>query len=610
MKVIYTIIAATFLMVPGNRATAQDVNLDTLFAQANQLRTDGAYTKAMATFEKCHALAQKNKDTLKTGNALIGIGIVYEREGKYEEALQYYFRALTVYESIDNQKKIGGTLKNIGNTYRVLTHYDKAHDFLQKALAVQVGQKDSTRIANVMNDIGLVYYDEDSARQSLVYFQKILTLYDKNITEEIKANVINNAALAYVKLKRLPEALTYYQQSLLLMQKRQDQYGIALVLGNIGDLHYLSGDYHKALDYHLKSLALAQQIGSNQLLLNSYGSLKKNYLSLGDYTNAYKWQQGEMGLKDTIYEKQSALNYEEMQAKYQYEKGQKEILQLQHDKQISTIELSAQRRTKYLLLIGIVLALVLAVSVYRSYRLKRKANNELNSLNDKLTEANSSKAKLLGIISHDLRSPVSSLFNFLQLQKLNAGRLGKEEKETIDRKIGQSAENLLEAMEDILIWSKSQMEHFKPSLETVNADELLHEMVHLHEQFAAGKQVTLQQQADHNLDFTTDPNFIKIILRNLTSNAIKFTPADGLVQLMASRQGNSILLTVKDNGPGIREADLKNIFEWNSIRSDSSGLGLKLAKEFTEKLKGKIAVVSQPGEGTAFTISLPVVNGR
>jgi signal transduction histidine kinase len=590
----------------SGRVTAQSVPLDSLFKHAAQLRNDGEYNKAITAYEECLSIAQKNKDTLKTANALIGIGISNDQKGKFEDALEYYFRALSLYESINNQNKIGGTLKNIGNTYRVLTHYDKAFDFLQKALAVQTAQKDSARIANVMNDIGLVYYDQDSSKQALSYFKNILTGYDKYLTEQLKANVINNAGLAYAKLKRYNEALASYQQSLLLMEKMEDQYGIALVLGNTGDLYYLMGNYHKALDYQLRNLAIVQQIKSDELLLNSYLGLKKTYVALGDYPDAYKYQQGEIGLKDTIFHKESALNYEKMQARYQYEKGQKEILQLQHDKQIAAIELTAQQRTKYLLLTGIALALLLSVTIYRSYRLKRKANQELNLLNDKLTEANISKVKLFSIISHDLRSPVSSLFNFLQLQKLNAGRMQKGEKETIDRQIGQSAENLLEAMEDILIWSKSQMEHFKPAGESTNAGELLDEMIDLHKQFATGKQISLEKRTDSNLDFNTDINFIKIILRNLTSNAIKFTPAGGLVQLTAMRRDNHILLSVKDNGPGIKEADLKNIFEWNSIRSDSSGLGLRLAKEFTEKLKGELSVVSRPGEGTEFMVSLPL----
>lgn len=601
MKVVFICILsmATALLQP---ARAQP---DSLFALASQYRTNGDFNKALDIYHQCLATAQKDKDSLRIGNALIGIGIINDKKGKFEEALQYYFMALKVYGNIGNQVKIGGTLKNIGNTYRVLQRYPSASSFLQQALAVQLKANDSTRIANILNDIGVVYYDQDSLTQALGYFKKIITVFNNNITEEIRANVLNNTGLTYAKMKRYAEALNYYQPALTLMQKRNDLYGIALVVGNLGDLYYKMNNFSKALEYHSQNLAIARQINSNELLQQSYNNLKRTYTALGNYKKAYEYQQGEINLKDTIYKKQSILNYEEMQTKYQAEKKQQEIRLLQRDNQIAAIELTNQRRTKYFLLTGIALALILAISIYRSYINKKASNRELNQLNTKLAEANNSKVKLLSIISHDLRSPVSSLFNFLQLQKINSGKLTKEDRSAMDQKIGQSAENLLEAMEDILIWSKSQMEHFTPLRELVDVEELFDEIIHLNEPFAAGKNIELKKELNNSFSFYTDPNFIKIILRNLVSNAIKFTPAHGRVTLSSEKQNNVIDLRVKDTGQGIAPADLATVFEWNSIRSDSSGLGLKLAREFTEKLGGTISVTSQKDQGTEFIVSIP-----
>jgi signal transduction histidine kinase len=373
----------------------------------------------------------------------------------------------------------------------------------------------------------------------------------------------------------------------------------------MGDLYYKMNNFSKALEYHLQNLAIARQIKSNELLQQSYNNLKRTYVALGNYQKAYEYQQGEITLKDTTYKKQNLLNYEEMQAKYQAEKKQQQIQLLQRDNRIAAIELINQRRTKYFLLTGIFLTLILAISIYRSYIIKKASNRELNQLNTKLAEANNSKVKLLSIISHDLRSPVSSLFNFLQLQKINSGKLTKDGRDAIDRQISQSAENLLEAMEDILIWSKSQMEHFTPSRELVDTDELLDEIIHLNEPFAAGKNIRLKKEVNSAFSFYTDPNFIKIILRNLVSNAIKFTPGQGSVTLACEKQNEVISFRVKDTGQGIAPAHLATIFEWNSIRSDSSGLGLKLAREFTEKLGGTISVTSQKEQGTEFMVSLP-----
>jgi len=106
--------------------------------------------------------------------------------------------------------------------------------------------------------------------------------------------------------------------------------------------------------------------------------------------------------------------------------------------------------------------------------------------------------------------------------------------------------------------------------------------------------------------FHTDPNFIKVILRNLVGNAIKFTPTGGVITLSGIKEKDYILLRVKDTGAGISGADLGNIFEWSSIRSDSSGLGLKLARDFAEKLGGRLSVQSEPGKGSEFIVTLPV----
>src|SRR6185503_15736718 len=124
-------------------------------------------------------------------------------------------------------------------------------------------------------------------------------------------------------------------------------------------------------------------------------------------------------------------------------------------------------------------------------------------------------------------------------------------------------------------------------------------------QFAAGKNIVLKKEVSSGFSFYTDPNFIKIILRNLVSNAIKFTPPEGRVTLTSIEHDRVIDFSVKDTGQGIEPADLQHIFEWNSIRSDSSGLGLKLAREFTEKLGGTISVTSQKQQGTEFTVSIP-----
>ncbi len=286
-----------------------------------------------------------------------------------------------------------------------------------------------------------------------------------------------------------------------------------------------------------------------------------------------------------------------MEAKYQNEKKQKENLELKNENEL-------QQRTKYLLLLVLGVVVIATCFIYRSNRIKQKLNKELNTVNQKLEEADHSKTKLLSIISHDLRGPVSSLFGFLQLKK-ESPALSAAYREKHDDQINAAAENVLEAMEDVLIWSKSQMEKFTPSPVKIYLDELLPEIANLHATAAGDKNIRLSIECPAGLTLYADQNFLKIVLRNLVSNAVKFTPKGGKIDVVAERQQEMVCITVKDNGEGIDEEHLPHIFDWNSIRSDSSGLGLKLAKEFTEKLGGTIVVRSVIKEGTKFILSLP-----
>jgi signal transduction histidine kinase len=605
MKNLYAYCISCILSVACcYQAAGQSSPFDSLTNTALNLLNKGQFDSAKAVYQQVLEQATAKKDSLAMGNALIGIGIVHDQAGRFNDALEYYFRAARIYEKTGHTVKAAGSLKNIGNTYRVLKIYDKALNFLHQALALQT---DSTRIAKIINDIGLVYLDEDSIIKARSYFQQAINLYDRYMIDETKAYVLNNIAITYSNQFRYQEALKYYQAALVLMQKIQYRYGIALIMGNIADMYFYTKNYSKSLDYSYRSLDTIKLIKSSELFLSAYKNLARTWYSMGNYKKAYDYQKEEMKLKDTVYKEENRKNYAEMEAKYQGEKKQTQILLLQQNNRIAQVELSSQRRAKYLLLIVSILIFIVTISLYKSYTVRKKANAALNKLNDQLKEANNSKAKLISIISHDLRSPVSSLFHFLQLQKVQASKMVQHDQEAFSTKISQSAENLLEAMEDLLMWSKSQMDHFKPALETINASDLLDEVIDLHEQFAAGKNITLQKEAIANISFDTDPNFVKIILRNLTSNAIKFTPAYGSITLSARQQDNHIYLTVKDNGPGIAESELKTIFEWNSIRSDSSGLGLKLAREFTEKLGGKLTASSQPGQGAAFVVCLPLI---
>ncbi len=582
------------------------VPIDTMIARARIRLFANDFTKAIELYNNCLKEAQRLNDKFNIGNSYIGLGICYDKSGDFENALINYFKALPAYEAAGNLKKQGGTLKNIGNTYRVLKTYEKAFNFFQQASEKFVLAKDSVGLANVTNDFGLLYMDQDKIDSAINYFTNVITVFEKYAIKEVNAFALNNLGLCYVRKNDFEKAYNYFDASLSSMKRINNDYGVSLVQNNIGNLYMKQKYYEPAIEFSLRGLASGKKIQSRETIANSYENLAISYRELKNYKLSNDYFDQLLTLRDTIFQEESAKSYAEMESRYQNEKKQKEIILLKKDNAIKDLDITNQRRTRTFLIITLLLIISIAAIIYRNYAAKQKLNKALNIVNDKLNEANQSKTKLLSIITHDLRTPVSSLFNFLQLQKSAPGRLSAEQQEKFNNQINASAENVLSTMEDVLVWSKSQMEKFEPVIEPVDLDEFLDEILALNKTAAGNKNIELIKICPDSLYLNTDPNFLKIILRNLLSNAVKFTPVNGNIQLMARKGNDAIIIKVTDNGTGMPEEHITNIFNWNSIRSDSSGLGLRLAKEFTEKLNGSITVQSLVGEGTTFILTFNI----
>lgn len=170
-------------------------------------------------------------------------------------------------------------------------------------------------------------------------------------------------------------------------------------------------------------------------------------------------------------------------------------------------------------------------------------------------------------------------------------------------------------MTNLLSWSKSQLEGVQVNLHPVNIQRLLKDMLKVEGSIANDKGVELEYSIDDDIYVMADPNMLLLVIRNLISNAIKFTPAGGMIEVVVE-VGEGCLITITDSGKGIDEIDQEFVF---SLKAKSTfgtnnekgvGLGLILCKEFIELLGGTISFVSIPGEGTSFVVGIPVVQSK
>jgi signal transduction histidine kinase len=188
----------------------------------------------------------------------------------------------------------------------------------------------------------------------------------------------------------------------------------------------------------------------------------------------------------------------------------------------------------------------------------------------------------------------------------------EDERRKFATDINQSTNNIFRLLQNLLEWSRSQTGRLKFSPIEIQFKRILDNALSVLHSLANQKQINLIYNHEVNLQVFADPMMIETVLRNLISNAIKFTPENGTIEIEAKNTGNEVLVSVKDTGIGLSEAELANLFRIDSKvkrkgtnNEDGSGLGLVLCKEFVDKNNGTIWAESTPGKGSSFYFSIP-----
>ncbi|HER08564.1 MAG TPA: PAS domain S-box protein [Bacteroides sp.] len=237
---------------------------------------------------------------------------------------------------------------------------------------------------------------------------------------------------------------------------------------------------------------------------------------------------------------------------------------------------------------------------------------ELEAQRDQLRKLNARKDKLFSIIAHDLKNPFQAIIGFSELLKSEYNRMDQERVREYMELIHDSSSSAYELLFNLLEWARAQTGAIRVSPGPVCIKELIPDIIDLNALHMKEKQVRSENLVDEKIVAFADRNMVHTILRNLTSNAIKYTPSGGKVTLDASEKNGSVEVSVSDTGVGISEEKIKTLFSLEKGKSTAgtagetgTGLGLLVCEEFLSLNRGKIRVTSQPGRGSTFTITLP-----
>ena len=547
----------------------------------------GDYTGAINHYiEHLHA-GEQLKDTtmIQVGN--VNICVTYMNEKNYPKAIEYAHRTLQFPYNPQRILSVTKALEMISEAYIEQHNYAPARDSLQKALLLYQEAKNEMGIATIYSVLA-GSYPADAYKQ-LEYALPAQQMWER-LAPNNGYSISNLASLGviyayFARVKAGAVKDTGALRTDVRLNGQETPASLALREATKLNAAALAA---RARKYYTVALDRATQGSDRDGIIQITDSLANLEAFDGHYKEAFTYLQQHDVLFDSVYSQENKNKVAGIEADYKVELSDKQL-------QINKLALSNQIRVKWLLISSLALVLLVMVLVYRQSRLRKRTNASLSALNEQLNEANAVKTKFFGILNHDLRSPVASLITLLRLREREPEMIDEQAVKARTEKITVAAEDLLETMEDLLIWSKGQMEQFRPKMKPVAIAELFQD---IDKRFASGP-VSLHFEQPPELSVITDKDFAKTILRNLTGNAIKALNGEerGRISWKAWESGGKVWLSITDNGPGATKEQLSPLFEEDTPVGIRNGLGLHIVRDMAKAIGWEVQVHSPAAGG-------------
>lgn len=615
---------------PIERATSK-------LLMASTLATSGQAESSLPFLDDAKRLFEENNDHYKAATIDLNLGMIRGTIlGQYEDAIKISLRVLPYFEHVQDSLKIATCNNTIATCYDATGNYDKAIIYLKSAIDMMGSGGNILMKANFYNNLGEVYKHKKDFEHAYEYYKKALDIFSQYGLVEGMIVAENNIGECFLSRGEYENALTYFQNSLDKVDKQNDHYKLAILYKNIGKVYLNIKEYSKAILYLNKSVAEGTSIGIPEEVFPAYEYLAEAYAKNGDFRNAYKYHVLFSEAKDEFTKVSNAEKISEIDTKYQTVKKEKEIELLKKNHEIQELQLSRQ--------LGLVIALIIlsiviggfSIIIYKRYKDNKKLNailerqkDELNFINEQLTKTNekltasekdlkhlnATKDKFFSIIAHDLKGPFSSLLGLTEIMKEDTETISADELRKMSEGIYNASRKVYALTENLLEWSRSQLNMLNIKKESFDLNELVKNNVRLYKNIIQSKRITLNKELSLESFVNTDKDIIDFTLRNLLHNAIKFTKNDGEIKISTIVEKDFMNVEVSDTGIGIPEGVLDKLFTIESAfaspgteEEKGTGLGLILTREFIEKIGGQISVRSKVNHGTTFTFTIPMTN--
>lgn len=608
---------------------------------------------ALSYYQKSLGIAGEHKNIQAEYRLNYSIGLCYTQRANYKDSKKYFEKALELAESIKtdslNEINIKSHINNIAGLYLRIAdilvsekNHNKAIEFYEKSINLSnqsnnfkfvvasfyslagllISTKEYSKADNLLDsaislsrkyDLQLSLAEGYSKKAELFFsinkFDDALICCDSSININRQFNEMNliaeiniQKAEIYFKKNDIFKAEEIFLNGIKELKKLKNEVGLGNAYYKLGELYNMTEKFEESNKYLKLALIPLKNNNAKDLISEVYKLLSANSIKLNDLNSALDYQSKKNEILDSSSKQNVSTLIKNIELKSEIERKRQDAEIMQKENAIKIVQ---KNNLLILSLIILFALLIISVLLYSRYRLKNRTSKQF-------AELNATKDKFFTIISHDLKTPVSSFNNLAVILADYYDDFTEEEKLKHINSLKDSSAGILKLLENILIWSRIQTEKMKSNPEVFQLMSMVDTEIQNQKQIGDKKNIHIISEIQPNTYVFADKDMIGLVIRNLLSNAIKYTFENDTITISTREDKENIEIDIMDSGVGIKDEDKTKIFNFDvkhstvgTANEKGTGLGLNLCKEFIEMNKGKIWFESQFGKGSTFKFILP-----
>lgn len=634
------------------------------------------FDSAMDQYAKVFKLPETDALLPNLAEAANNLGTLINRKGNTDSAGKLLHEALRIDKQRNNLEGIAKTNYDLGNLYYRQDKFELALRHILESIEYHEMVQDSFRLGHAVNVLGNIYLSLNDTAKALETYRLAEKIAQDFGKEDMESTISNNIfSLLKIEKNSVEEALTYGNKALAIALERDDEGLILTLYTNFGALYSIHGDYNKSMEYYRlargyedredvksvllaglyflkgdlhrkiqepdsaryffnKSLDISNAINSKRYQWQNLSELSRLDSMQGNYLQALAKFKRSVAFRDSIWEVENKNRIAELQILYETDKKAAENIALKESNELKEKVIANQQRILVFGIAAIMFFVLFLINLLVGRKKLRFYNNRLEEKNkevlqkqeeinrynqdllkqrEELISLNQTKDKFFSIISHDLRGPFSGLINLLDLVINEFDTMSSNEKKAMLSTMHRSSVNTYNLLVNLLEWSQAQQGKLNCKPIETRIAYVLQDALHLLATRIEAKNHTIVNHISEELTVFCDPDITKSIFINLINNAIKFTASQGFIELYSETEKDQVKIYIRDNGIGIQEAQLHELFKLGAeVKRKGTdgelgtGLGLLMVKNFVEMQHGNISVESKEGQGSVFIFTLPL----